>query len=153
MEFIIGSLVLLYSVLFGSSFYPSSEDASTPSVLTIMFMLWNVLINSEDLSNKKSSSTCMNATLLLWLLNAVKSSLRIPRVRCLILDENSKGCELAEHVATKFEVDPQMLSTLKTQNMFEAWNQVRFWDINGWNSENFSCLGQEKNRGVLFQFR
>ena len=31
----------------------------------------------------------------------------------LPLDGNPKGCEVVEHIATKVEVNPQMLSTLK----------------------------------------
>ena len=45
---------------------------------------------------------------------------RMSRGRLLILDGNPKGYEVAEHVATKVEVNPWMLSTLKMQNPFES---------------------------------
>ena len=33
------------------------------------------------------------------------------------MDANSKGYEVSEHIATKFEVNPHMLSTLKKRNI------------------------------------
>ena len=33
----------------------------------------------------------------------------------LLLDGNPKGYEVAEHIATKVEVNPRMLSTLKNE--------------------------------------
>ena len=55
----------------------------------------------------------MNATFLSWFLNVVTSNFRMSRGRIFLLDGNPKGCEVAEHIATKFEVNPWMLSTLK----------------------------------------
>ena len=37
-----------------------------------------------------------------------------------ILDRNPKRYELEENIATKFEVNPRMFSTLKTKNPSEA---------------------------------
>ena len=39
--------------------------------------------------------------------------LRMSRGVRLILDGNPKGCEVAKHIATKVEINPRMLSTLK----------------------------------------
>ena len=36
------------------------------------------------------------------------------------MDVNSKGCEVEEHISTKFEVNTQMFSTLNTQNPSES---------------------------------
>ena len=57
----------------------------------------------------------MNAYFLSWFLNAVTRNLSISRVERLLLDGNPKGYKVAEHIATKFEVNPQMLSTLKNE--------------------------------------
>ena len=56
--------MILASVLFGIYILPFSEDASPPIVLTMMFMLWHVLMTSEDLASARSSSTQKNETLL-----------------------------------------------------------------------------------------
>ena len=42
-------------------------------------------------------------------------SLMISRGGSLLLDENPKRYEVAEHIATKVEVDTWMLSTLKKE--------------------------------------
>ena len=47
-------------------------------------------------------------------------NLRISRGGRLIMDRNTKGCEVAEHIAKKVEVNPQMLSTLK--NVKSIWS-------------------------------
>ena len=36
------------------------------------------------------------------------------------LDRNPKGCEAAEYIVTKVEVNPQMISTLKDANPSES---------------------------------
>ena len=77
-------------------------------------------MNSEDISGAPSSSTHINATLVYLFVNEVTRNLRISGVRRLLLDGNPKGCEVAEHIATKVELNPQMLSTFKTQNTSEA---------------------------------
>ena len=46
-------------------------------------------------------------------LNAVNINLRMSRGGRLIMGGNQKGYKVAEHIATKVEVKPQMLSTLK----------------------------------------
>ena len=43
----------------------------------------------------------------------VTNNFRISRGGRLLLDENSNRYEVAEHIVTKFEVNPRMLSTLK----------------------------------------
>ena len=80
----------------------------------MMFMLWHVFINSDDLASAPSSSTLMNATFLSRFLNVVIRNLRMSRGGRLLLDGNPKGYEVAEHIATVVEVNPRMLSTLKT---------------------------------------
>ena len=55
----------------------------------------------------------MNATFLYWFLNVLTSNLRVSRGGLLIIDGNPKGYEVSEHIDTKFEVNPRMLSTLK----------------------------------------
>ena len=43
----------------------------------------------------------------------VTRNFRMSRGGHLLLDGNTKGYEVADHTATKVEVNPQMLSTLK----------------------------------------
>ena len=43
------------------------------------------------------------------------SNLRMSRGGRLDLDGNPKGYKVAEHIATRVEVNPQMLSTLKNE--------------------------------------
>ena len=69
----------------------------------------------------------MNATFLSWFLNVVTRNFRMSRGGRLLLDGNPKGCEVAEHIATKVEVNPWMLSTLK--------NEKSIWSMNP--GENF----------------
>ena len=45
---------------------------------------------------------------------------KISRDVHLILDVNPKGYEVAEHISTKFEVNPGMISKLKEKYPFEA---------------------------------
>ena len=75
----------------------------------MMFMLWHVLINYYDLASAPYSSTLMNATFLYCFLNVVTINLRMSRGGHLLLDGNPKGYEVAEHIATKVEVNPRML--------------------------------------------
>ena len=91
LEFSRKALVILESFLFGVSIFPLSEDASPSIVWTMMFMLWCVLINLEDLASAPYLSTPMNANLLSWLLNIVTKYFRISRGGILILDRNPKG--------------------------------------------------------------
>ena len=83
-EFTIGTLVILSSVLFRISIFPLSKDSPPPVVWTMMFMLWYVLTNSEDIVSSPYSSTRMNANFLSWLINIVTSTLRISRSGFLI---------------------------------------------------------------------
>ena len=116
------SLMILASFLLGLSLLPLREEASPPVVWTMMFMLWHVIINSEDLASYTSSSTLMNATFLSWFINVMTRNFRISRSRHLLLDGNTKGYEVAEHIYTKVEVNTRMLSTLK--------NEKSIWSMN-----------------------
>ena len=61
----------------------------------------------------------------------------------LLLDGNPKGYEVSEHIATKVEVNPRMLSTLKNAKSISSMNPGgKFRDLSGWTSGDFSCLGQ-----------
>ena len=71
--------------------WPLKEDAYPPVVWTILFILWHVFINSEDLDGAPSSSTLMNATLLSWFINSLTKKIRISRGKRLLLDGNPKG--------------------------------------------------------------
>ena len=67
---------------------------------------------------------------------------------------NPNRYEVAEHIATKVEVNPWMLSTLKKREIhFKHESRGKFRDISGWTYGDFSCLGQEIDRAGLFQFR
>ena len=79
----------------------------------MMFMLWHVLINSEDLASAPSSSTLMNTTFLSLFLNVATINFRMSRGGRLLLDGNPKGYEVAEHIATKVEVNTRVLLTFK----------------------------------------
>ena len=127
LEFSRIALVILASVLIGISLLPLREEAYQPVLWAMMFMLWHVFINYEDLASALYSSTMMNATFLSWFLNVVTRNFRMSRVGCLLLDRNPKGYEVAYHTATKVEVNPQMISTLK--------NAKYIWSIN--TGENF----------------
>ena len=120
------ALVILERVLFVLLVLTLSEDASPPVFLTIMFMIWHVFINSEDLASAPSSSTWKNETLLSWFLNVATQNFRMSRGGCFLLDGYTKGYEVAEHIATKVEVNPRMISTLKKKNTFEALTQGKF---------------------------
>ena len=68
------------------------------------------------------------------------------RVYRLIMDGNPKVYEVAEYIATKFELNSRMLSTLKNEKMYLKHKPRRkFGDINGHNSVIFSCLVQNTN--------
>ena len=99
----------------------------------MMFMLWHVLINSDDLASAPYSSTLMNATFLSWFLNVVTRNLRMSRGGRLLMDGNPRGCEVEEHIATKVEVNPQMLSTLK--------NAESIWSMNSGENVKTSVVG------------
>ena len=88
----------------------------------MMFMLWHILINSDDLASTPYSSTLMNATFISRFLNVVTRNLRMSRGGSLLLDGNTKGYELAEHIATKLEVNPRMLSTSKNAKSILSMN-------------------------------
>ena len=122
LEFRKRALVILSSVLLGISLLPLREEASPLVVWTMMFMLWHVLINFDALASAPSSSTLMNETFLSWFLNVVTRNLRMSRGGRLLMDRNPKGYEVTEHIATKFEVNPRMLSTLK--------NAKSIWSMN-----------------------
>ena len=64
----------------------------------------------------------MNVTFFYWFLNVVTRNFRMSWGGRLILDGNPKGCEVSEHIATKFKVNPRILSTLK--------NAKSIWSMN-----------------------
>ena len=51
----------------------------------------------------------MNANFLYWFLNLVTRNLIISRGGCFLLDGNPKGCEVAEYIATKVEINLWMI--------------------------------------------
>ena len=122
LEFSKRALVILASVLLGLSLLPLIEEASPPVFWTMMFMLWRVFITFEDLVSDPSSSTLTNATLLYWFINVVARHFRMSRGGSLLLDGNPKWYEVEDHIATKVEVNPRMLSTLK--------NAKPIWSMN-----------------------
>ena len=99
----------------------------------MMLMLWHVFISSEDLDSAPSSSTLKNATFLYWFLNAATRNFRMSRGGRLLLDGNPKGYEVSEHIATKVEVNPRMLSTLK--------NAKYIWSMNPGEKLETSVVG------------
>ena len=58
-------------------------------------------MNSEDIASAPSSSTQVSATLSSWLINVAEIKFRMSRGGPLLMDENTKGYEVAEHIATK----------------------------------------------------
>ena len=75
-------------------------------------------MDPEDLASAPSSSTLMNATVLILFLNVVTRKFRMSRSGRLLLYGDPKGYEVEEHIehiATKVEVNPPMLSTLKNK--------------------------------------
>ena len=70
----------------------------------------------------------------------------------MLLDGNPKGYEVAEHISTNVEANPRIISMSKKIHLKHE-TGVKFLDIIGWKSGNFSCIGQEKNMAVLFQAR
>ena len=50
------------------------------------------------------------------------SNFRMSRGGRLHLDGNPKGYEVAEHIATKVEVNPRMISTLKNAKSIRSMN-------------------------------
>ena len=147
------TFLILESALFGISLLPLSEDSSLPVVWTVMFVLWHVFVNSEDLIRAPYSSTCIKANLLSWFLNVLQRNFRMSRGGCLLMDVNSKGCEVEEHISTKFEVNTQMFSTLNTQNPSESWTQGQISRHQWLYLSGLSCLDQDTNREGIFQVR
>ena len=70
-------------------------------------------MNSKNIAGAPSSATGMNENFSFCFLDVMTRTLRMSRGGRLILDVNPKGYEVAEHIATKVEVNSQMLSTLK----------------------------------------
>ena len=77
-------------------------------------------MNSEEIHSALYSSTQVNENFLFWFLNLVTRNFSMSRGGRLLLGVNPKGCEVAEYIATKIELNPWMLSTFKTQNPYEA---------------------------------
>ena len=105
----------------------------------MMFMLWHVFMDPEDFASAQSSSTLMNASFLSWFLNLVTRNLKVSRGGRLLLNGNPKGYEVAEHITTKFEVNPRMLSKLK--------NEKSIWSMNPGVNVETSVVGP---LGILF---
>ena len=59
----------------------------------------------------------MYATFLSWFLNIVTRKVSMSIGGRLLLYGNPKEYEVAEHISTKFEVNPGMLSTLKNEKL------------------------------------
>ena len=108
---------------------PFREEASPPVVWTMMFMLWHVLINYEDMASDPYSSTLMNITFLSWFINVVTRNFGMSRCGSLLLDGNPNGYEVAEHIASKVELNPRMLSTLKNEKFIWSMNPEEIFDI------------------------
>ena len=115
LDFGIIYFVILSIVLFWIPLFPLSEDTQTPIVLTMMFMLWHVLINSEDLSSAQYLSTWINATLIYWLLNIVTINLRMSRCVHLLIYGNPKGYEVSAHIDTKVKGNRQIILIFKNE--------------------------------------
>ena len=62
-------------------------------------------MNSEDLASAPYSSAQVDETFLSLLLNVVAINLRMSRGGRFLLDGNPKRGEVAESIATKFEVN------------------------------------------------
>ena len=116
------ALVILPSVLSGLSLLPLMEEASPSVVWTMMIMLGYILISSDFFASAPSSSTLINATFLSWFKNLVTRNFRMSRRVRLLMDGNPKGCEIAYYIATKVELNPQMILTLK--------NEKSIWSMN-----------------------
>ena len=88
----------------------------------MMFMLWRVLINSEDLARDPYSSNRINITFLSLFINVVTINLRISRGGRLLMDGNRKLYEKSEHIAKKVGVNSRMLSTSKNAKFIWSMN-------------------------------
>ena len=86
----------------------------------MMFMLLNFFMDSEDLYSDSSSSTQINSTCLSLFINLETRIFSISRGGSLLLDVNTKGYEVAEHIATKSEVNTRIFSSLKKKNPSEV---------------------------------
>ena len=74
------------------------------------------------MASAPSSSTLMNATFLSCFLNVVTRNFRISRGGSLLLGGNPNGYEVADHIDTKVEVNPRMISTLKNAKSILSMN-------------------------------
>ena len=79
----------------------------------MMFMLWHIFINSDDLDSALSSYTLMNSNFLSQFLNVATRNFRMSRGGRLLLDWNLKGYRVAENIDKNVKVNSRMLSTLK----------------------------------------
>ena len=71
----------------------------------------------------------MNITFLSWFLDVVTRSFSMSRGGRLHKERNLKGYEVGEHISTKVEVNPQMLSTLKKGKYIGSMKQIETFDI------------------------
>ena len=83
----------------------------------------------------------MNETFLSWFLNVVTINFRTSRGGRLLLGGNPKDYEVAEHIATKVEVNPRMFSTLKKAKSI--------WSMKPRGNFDISVVGP---MGIVFAF-
>ena len=130
------------------------EDTSPPVVWTMIFLLWHVFMNSEDIYSAPFSSIWMNAAFLSWFLNIVTRSFRMSRGGSLILDGNPKGVWSSRTYIHKIRGKSKYdfnIEIRKIHMKHEPRGNFRF--INDCTSMSFSCLGQETNSTGLLQVR
>ena len=142
-EFNIISLVILASVILVISILPLREDASPPVVLNMVFMLWYVFINSEDLAGAPYSSTRINETFLNLFPQC--SDKKFENVKRCSFASGSKSKRVwssrtYNHKSRGKSMNDFNIETHKLHLNHEP--RCNFRDIHGWISRKFICLGQ-----------
>ena len=94
----------------------------------MIFILWHVFMNSEDLDRVSYSSNWMNTTLWSWFLNLVTSHFIISRGRCFLPGVSPQGYEVEEHIATKVKINPRIISTLKNAKCIFSMNRRKLFE-------------------------
>ena len=82
---------------------------------TMMRIMWQVWINLEDPASTPYSSKLIEVTLLFLFLNALASNFKTSRGGLLIIDRKQSAYGVVEHISTKVEATPQILSSLKNE--------------------------------------